>query len=152
MTRVEEAQGTAGRRGTAREAGVDAGERVAALVQRDQHICGVRAVAVSDEGPLGLVVRVERTRVVGQESGVHGVLLGHEGVPRQRLTEGSDLGVDDGQFVLAPPTEDPEHGCPSPETPSRSYRTPVPRGTLCDQLPRRSCQVQGAGAGAASSE
>ncbi|MFB9196701.1 hypothetical protein ACFFWA_27360 [Actinomadura verrucosospora] len=109
MARVEEAQGTAGRRRVAREAGVDAGERVAALVQRDQHIRGVRAVAVSDEGPLGLLIGIERPRVVRQEIGVRGVLLGYEGVPRQRLAEGRDFGVDEDEFVRTSPAEQPEH-------------------------------------------
>ncbi|MFI0355809.1 hypothetical protein [Actinomadura sp. 9N407] len=101
--------------------GIDAGERVSALVQKAQHVFRVSAVAVTDERHLGLFVGVERTGVMREEFRVGGVLLRLEGVPRERLAESRDLGVDQGQFVRTPPTKNSEQGPHHLPESSRSY-------------------------------
>ncbi|MGK5554214.1 hypothetical protein ACSNOI_21605 [Actinomadura kijaniata] len=107
MPRVEEAQRTPRRDRLSRDPGVDAGQGVPAVVQGAQDVGRVPQVAVADEVALGALVGVQGAFVVRQQFGVRAVPRRDERVPRQRLAERGDLGVDRRQLVRALPSEEP---------------------------------------------
>ncbi|MEU5715626.1 hypothetical protein AB0G71_07505 [Streptomyces sp. NPDC020403] len=101
MPGIEEAQGAAFRARTPFRRGVHAGQRVASLVKGPQHIGRVPDVAVTDEVLLGLLVRVQRSLVVGEKPRVARMVPRHEGMPCKRLSEGGDLRIDPSELVVA---------------------------------------------------
>lgn len=103
MPGIEEAQREARRQRPTRQSCIQAGQRMPPLVQGAQHILGVLAVPIAEEGSFGLLVGIQRTLIVGGHSRVvagtrHEVVGGHS------LAESRDLGVDAGQFPLVPAT------------------------------------------------
>ncbi|KES06269.1 hypothetical protein BU52_16210 [Streptomyces toyocaensis] len=98
MPWVEEAQRQSLGRRRAREPGVQTGQRMVPLVQGPQDVQGIRTVAIADEGPFGLLVRVEGAGQVRAHLVCGTQLARGEGVPVESLSVGRDLRLDLGEF------------------------------------------------------
>jgi hypothetical protein len=102
------------------EQGVQAGQRVPAVVQCAQGIECLRSCPVAGEVPLRLLVRVEGTGQLSPHLIGGARLTGAEGMDVQSLTESGDLGLDLSERRLIASVSAPVPWPQSTQPPARS--------------------------------